>query len=246
MKKENLVFLDTETTGAGPEDRLCQVAYKFQGKEAEALFKPPIPIQIEAMAVSHITNRMVADKESFSDSQMKKDLVKIFSSGNVLVAHNAQFDAEMLRKEGVEISAIIDTLKIVQRLDDKGEFSKYNLQYLRYYFDLEIEDAVAHNALGDIRVLEKVFEVLYNRMFERIGNEEQILDEMLEISALPVLIKKFAFGKHIGKMVSEVAKHDADYLRWLLAEKIKVKDQGGENDEDWIYTLEYYLENQNG
>ncbi|MDA3815098.1 MAG: exonuclease domain-containing protein [Patescibacteria group bacterium] len=241
MRKENLVFLDTETTGAGLEDRLCQVAYKFQGKESEALFKPPILIQFEAMAISHITNRMVEDKEAFVGSEMKKELENIFAKGNILVAHNALFDAEMLKKEGIEVSNMIDTLKIAQHLDEKAEWNKYNLQYLRYFFDLQVESATAHDALGDVRVLEKLFDNFFDKMMEDLGEEEKVLEKMLEISALPVLIKKIGFGKHNGKFVKDIAKNDAGYLKWLLGEKIKTKEEGGENDEDWIYTLEYYL-----
>lgn len=244
MNKDKLIFLDTETTGAGSEDRLCQVAYNFRGKEFEALFKPPIPIGIEAMSVSHITNKMVEDKESFEGSQMKNDLKELLDNGNILVAHNAGFDVDMLKREGLEMPNVIDTLKIVQNLDEEAEIPKYNMQYLRYYFDLEVEDATAHDALGDIRVLEKLFDLLFKKMKERGGDEEAIIKEMIEISARPILIKKFNFGKHIGLKVAEVAQNDRGYLEWLLNEKIKVRDSGGENDENWIYTLEYYLKRE--
>ena len=44
------IFLDTETTGTAEKDRLCQLAYKFEtGKIVNELFKPPLPIAIEAM-----------------------------------------------------------------------------------------------------------------------------------------------------------------------------------------------------
>lgn len=241
MEKNNLVFLDTETTGIGADGRLCQVAYKFNGMESESLFKPPVPIEIEAMAVAHITNRMVADKEPFADSQMKKDLQALFAAGNILVAHNAAFDAEMLRREQIEVKKIIDTYKVAQDLDVDGEIPKYNLQYLRYYFDLEVENAPAHDALGDVRVLERLFEYYFQKMLVGTENEEKVLERMLEISAKPILIKKFNFGKYNGEKVSEVAKKDAGYLNWLFNQKIMAREQGIENDENWIYTLDTYL-----
>lgn len=241
MKKSQLVFLDTETTGTGPNGRLCQVAYKFAGQEHEALFKPPVPIEIEAMAVAHITNKMVADKESFIGSVMQKDLERIFADGNVLVAHNAKFDADILRREGLVIPEFIDTFKIAQHLDTEGVIPKYSLQYLRYYFDLEVANAPAHDALGDIRVLERVFDHLYAQMEKALGDEEKILEKMLEISAQPILVKKFNFGKYIDRKVSEIATEDAGYLAWLLNQKIMARERGEENDENWIYTLDYYL-----
>jgi DNA polymerase III epsilon subunit-like protein len=241
MNKNNLVFLDTETTGTGADSRLCQVAYNFQGVEAEALFKPPVPIEIEAMAVAHITNRMVADKEIFANSQMKKDLQALFAAENILVAHNAGFDAEILRRDQVEVKKIIDTYKVAQELDIDGEIPKYSLQYLRYYFDLDVENAPAHDALGDVRVLEKLFVYYLQKMLVDLESEEKVLARMLEVSARPILIKKFNFGKYNGEKVSEVAKKDAGYLTWLFNQKVMAREQGIENDENWIYTLDTYL-----
>jgi DNA polymerase III epsilon subunit-like protein len=241
MDKTNLVFLDTETTGKGVSDRLCQVAYSFNSEEADALFKPPVPIQVEAMAITHITNEMVADKETFIGSEFQKKLSDILSGGNVLVAHNAQFDVDMLKKENVEVENVIDTLKIAHHLDQDAKIPKHGLQYLRYFLDLNIQDVIPHSALGDVRVLEKLFERLFGKMLAEFGEESKVIDEMMRISSLPILMKKFSFGKYNGQMVSDVANTDAGYLRWLLNEKNKQKEQEGINDENWIYTLEHYL-----
>lgn len=241
MNKSNLIFLDTETTGIGPEDRLCQVAYQFQGVEKEALFKPPVPISIDAMAVAHITNKMVAEKEVFLDSTMHSELVEIFSGENILVAHNVGFDAEMLRREKLEPKQLIDTFKLAQYLDVNGEIPKYALQYLRYYFELEVENAPAHDALGDIRVLEKLFDYYFQKMSANGKAETDVLHEMLLVSARPILVKKFNFGKYVGMSVADVLQKDKGYLQWLLNEKIRARDQEGNADENWIYTLEHYL-----
>ncbi|PIP27651.1 MAG: hypothetical protein COX30_00850 [Candidatus Moranbacteria bacterium CG23_combo_of_CG06-09_8_20_14_all_39_10] len=241
MDRSKLVFLDTETTGIGADGRLCQVAYSFAGQEVEALFKPPVPIEIEAMSVTHITNKMVADKEPFLNSQMQKDLVEIFATDNILVAHNAKFDMDILQRDGVEVKKNIDTLKIAHHLDVDGEVPKHNLQYLRYYYDLEVDQAPAHDALGDVRVLEKLFDYFFQKMLIEMGDEEKVLQAMLEISALPILIKKFNFGKYNGELVSEVAKKDAGYLTWLFNQKVIARENGIENDENWIFTLDKYL-----
>ena len=243
MDKSKLIFLDTETTGIEDKDRLCQVAYKFKGKEKEALFKPPVPISVDAMAVAHITNKMVDKCEPFINSEMFQDLQKILvDEKNILVAHNAKFDVEMLKREGLETKNIIDTYKVAQAWDKEAIIPKYKLQYLRYYFNLEIENVVAHDALGDVLVLEKIFEHLFAEMLKESNDEKKVLDEMIEISKLPILIKTMNFGKYNGEKVADVAQKDPQYLEWLLNEKIKTRDQGGINDEDWIYTLEHYLE----
>ena len=100
------IFLDTETTGTEKEDRLCQLAYKTEtGEIVDELFKPPLPIAIDAMCVHHITNEMVADKPSFKDSPHYQKLVDLLNDDkNILVAHNAKFDVDMLESKGVRKS----------------------------------------------------------------------------------------------------------------------------------------------
>lgn len=242
MNKSNLIFLDTETTDIGPTGRLCQVAYKFQGKEYEGLFKPPVPISVEAMSICHITNKMVNEKEFFSNSQMKKNLENIFSdSTNILVAHNASFDAEILKREGLKPGEMIDTFKVASQMDQDGLAGKYNLQYLRYFFDLEVENVLPHSALGDVRVLESLFDYLFARMEKSMGDGSKVIEKMIEISRKPVLLKKFSFGKYIGEKVRDIAQKDANYLLWLLDQKIQARERGEGDDENWIYTLDYYV-----
>lgn len=241
MDKKNLLFLDTETTGIGAMDRLCQLAYAFEGEEAEALFKPPVPISIDAMVVTHITNRMVAENEPFVGSVLSQKLQATLAAGAILVAHNAKFDIDMLKRESIEVTASIDTFKLAHHLDGAGVIPHYSLQYLRYYHDLEVAEAVAHSALGDVRVLEKLFDFYFAQMLTLSGDEAAVIREMRRISDQPILLKKFTFGKYVGRDVSEVATEDARYLSWLLSQKIMARERGEENDENWIYTLDHYL-----
>jgi hypothetical protein len=44
-----LIFLDAETTGAGHDDRLCQIAFKTEGgNPTDERFNPVRPTSIEA------------------------------------------------------------------------------------------------------------------------------------------------------------------------------------------------------
>ena len=236
-----LVFLDTETTGTDPQDRVCQVAYIYQGTEYDELFKPPVPISVDAMAVSHIDNHMVEDKPAFEESDMQAHLKQLLETDNqVLVAHNAKFDIAMLAKDEVSTSRYIDTLKVAQYLDPDGVIPRYGMQYLRYYLDLRVENAPAHNALGDIRVLVKLFERLYQKMVDQGMDHDAVIEKMEEVSKLPTLIKRFSFGKHVGKTVADIAREDRGYLEWLHKQKQTQRAEGNP-DEDWEYTLEKYL-----
>ena len=242
MKK--LIFLDTETTGNDlKEDRLCQVAYSIDGEMVVKNFKPPVPISIKAMSVTNITNKMVENEEAFQGSDFAKELQELLNE-NILVAHNASFDIAMLENEGLKVPNYICTLKLSRYLDNKAEIPEHNMQFLRYYYDPEYGfsnengDVIAHSADGDVLVLEQVYKYIFNLAKEKAGtdDEETIINRMMEISKKPSLIRRFSFGKHIDKLVEEVAQEDKGYLEWFL----KTKEEEG-TDEDWIYTLKYYL-----
>ncbi len=231
-----LIFLDTETTGNDvTKDRLCQVCYKTSKGIRNEYFKPPLPMSIKSMSITHITNKMLEDKRSFADSQMKKDLQELLNEG-VLVAHNARFDKAILEAEGMTIPRHICTLRVARYLDTKGVIPEYNLQFLRYYLDLEIEGN-AHDAEGDVNVLCGVFERLLSKVEVEAGGRVAAIEKMIEVSSKPTLYRTFNFGKHVGKSLEEVVECDKGYLEWLLRQKKSQED----NDEDWIYTLEHYL-----
>jgi DNA polymerase III epsilon subunit-like protein len=238
----NLLFLDVEATGTEKEDRLLQVAYRFNGGDRNALFKPPVPIKLAAMAVHHVTERMVEDKPLFAHSELKQELQLLSAEGHILVAHNAKYDLGMLAKEGITFPRFIDTLKIARHIDKGGRFENHQLQYLRYFYDVEVE-AIAHDAFGDIVVLEAVFERLYNDFAAHEGfvagtpTLDGVLERMIQVSTLPSLLNTFNFGKYTGQKIAEVAKRDRGYLEWLLAQK----KQNPEGEEDWIHTLTHYL-----
>jgi DNA polymerase III epsilon subunit-like protein len=239
MAETELVYIDTETTGNDvSKDRLCQVCYKYHDAVRCEYFKPPIPIGVKSMSVTHITNKMVADKPAFADSQMKEDLRKILETA-VLVAHNAKFDIAILKAEGLEVPRHICTLRVARYLDEKGVIPEYNLQFLRYYLDLEVPGN-AHDAEGDVNVLCAVFERLLQKVMKETGDRESAIQKMIDISSKPTLYKVFNFGKHKEKTVEEVMRTNPDYLDWLLNQK----KASGDNDEDWIYTLEYHLGNR--
>ncbi len=239
---KRFIFIDTETTGNGPDDVLCQIAYKYDDAVFEALYNPGKKIPPEASAVTHITNKMVADKPVFKESAEYTSVKKLLEDeDSIFIAHNARFDVGMFEKERIVPKNVICTLRLARHLDKEDKIPRYNLQYLRYYLEIEIE-AQAHDALGDVLVLEQLFPRLKDALKKELGtdDEDQLLNQMLEISSRPSLMSMFTFGKHTGKKVSEVAKIDSGYLDWLLKQKM----QNEADEEDWIYTLKYYLGKQ--
>jgi len=234
----NIIFFDTETTGNTEKDFLCQIAYKSGEENFVGLYKPPIKIPPEASAVHHITNQMLEDKPSFSESGDLPKIKKLFEDkDSVVVAHNAPFDLMIIKKEDIVPANFICTLRLARHLDPEEKIEKYNLQYLRYFLNIEI-DATAHDALGDVLVLEKLYERLKKKLMESEKiDESTAIQKMIEISSHPSLFKSIRFGKHNGKSIEEIMRTDRGYLEWLLAQKI----EGDQIDEDWIYTLKHYL-----
>ncbi len=233
-----IVFFDTETTGNTEKDFMCQLAYKNGDEEFTALYKPPMRIPPEASAVHHISNKMVEGRPSFAESGDKEKIKKLFEDPEtIVVAHNVMFDLGIIKKEGIEPKRYICTLRVARELDREEKIDKYNLQYLRYLLDIEVE-ATAHDALGDVLVLEKLFERLLKKLMTTEGLEEsQALEKMISISSHPSLLRVFPFGKYNGKRIEEVAKTDPGYMQWLLDQKLN----GDTMDEDWIYTLKHFL-----
>jgi exodeoxyribonuclease X len=110
--------------------------------------------------------------------------------------------------------------------DMEGVIPKYGLQYLHYYLRLNV-DATPHTALGDIQVLEALFNRIYAKAVIEFGDDT--VSKMIELSSKPVLYRRMHFGKHKGLKMEEVP---LDYLQWLA---------GTDLEEDLRYTTEQYL-----
>ena len=236
-----IVFFDTETTGNGTGDFLCQLAIKEQGVAEpiiDAIYKPPVPIPFECSAIHHISNKMVADRPAFKDAPEYAAIKALFEDPNTIcVAHNAAFDAQILKNDDIHIKNLLCTFKNIRELDAEGVFTMHKLQYLRYALDIEL-DVAAHEAFADVLVLEKLFEYEVKEAMTKWGTDETAtLEKMMAITAEPLAIKTINFGKYNGKTIAEVASLDIGYLSWLLDQKRK----SDKDETDWIYTLEKYI-----
>ncbi len=233
----NLLFLDTETTDI-ENPRLVQLAYKnaTTGDIINVYFRPPVPISYGSMATHHITQEMVADKPVFEGSPERERLLQL-AQESIIVAHNAEFDIATLANEGVGVLRSIDTEQVARHII---ESDRYGLQYLRYALDLNVQ-AQAHDALGDVLVLEALFKYLTGVIRDKysLTLDEEVIQKMIELSEAPVLQSVFLFGKYKGKTFVEVMEQDKQYLEWLYASKT----QNGidSRDENLVHTLKFHL-----
>ena len=246
MGMMKFVILDTETTGAQEQDRICQLAFIVAEAQLvgtvtteiyEDLCRPPLPISYGAMAVHHITNEMVEKRPACSETPSYRRLLELNRPENYLVIQNAEFDLAMLEKEGfVSNMVLIDTLRCLRHL--YPDLESHGLQYVRYAFGLyksETKEAKsagvkiqAHDALGDVLILKLLLDLLL---------AEHSAEELAELTKKPITYKTFKFGKYRDENIIEVAKKDPGYLEWMLMEK----EDGDGLDEDWRQTLENAL-----
>ncbi len=221
----SFILLDTETTGASPEDRICQLAFIVKTAQEVEFFndfcKPALPISYGAMAVNHITNEMVADKPECVHTPSFKKLEELNTPENVLVIQNAKFDLDMLEKEGfVSKMQLIDTYRCIRHLEP--DLESHSLQYLRYALGCYKEEGVfakslgveikAHDALGDVVVLN----FLMSYILKKIESESNKIEKLVELTQQPILVRTFRFGKYKGQKLADVATSDPGYLHWML------------------------------
>lgn len=242
------ILLDTETTGAGDNDRVIQLGFMvLDGKNVEVhndLCSCDVPIGYGAMEVHGITPDQIEGKPSCVETSAYQALERLNTPDNVMIIHNAPFDLGMLAKENFTSKMrLIDTLRCAKHLFDEEE--AHRLQFFRYRLGLyKLEQAEAdslgivvkaHDAIGDVLVLKLFLTELRKKLTERFGAVNPI-DKMVELTQTPVLITKpLKFGKHKGKTLTEVVQADKGYLSWMLANMENL-------DEDMKYSIAKALE----
>ncbi len=246
--KTPILFFDTETTGILKDEygnttsngSMIQLAYRkledSKKIDENLFFMTDTEIEVGSMAVHWIYPKLLEEKSGWKylDDEARQKL-SIIMNENIIVAHNIDFDRDVLGKEGISYTyKQIDTLKVAKVLwsewvlqNSKGKDPEYvNLQYLRYFFELyEINDAdwveectTAHDAFGDVVVLENIFYSLFNIIKNKLNiSDEEVLETMMSMTRKEfILIKTMRIGKYRGKSFEEVAKIDSGYLQWII------------------------------
>lgn len=241
------ILLDTETTGAGENDRIIQLGFMvLDGKNVAVyndLCSAEVPIGYGAMEVHGITPDMIEGKPECTQTSAFQALCDLNRPDNVLIIHNAPFDLGMLSKENFTSQMrLIDTLRCARHLFDDEE--AHRLQYFRYRLGLyKIEQAEAdalgivvkaHDAIGDVLVLKLFLTELRKRLQERFEGVNPI-DKMVELTQTPVFYTRpLKFGKYKGKSLTEIADMDKGYLTWMLGNMESL-------DEDMRYSISTVL-----
>lgn len=201
------IFYDTETTGIrSDKDRIIEFAAydSLNDLTFERLINPGIPIPLEATAIHHITDEMVATAPSFD--QVAKEFCEFCEGDVVLIAHNNDaFDYHFLKAEfgraGMQLPAwrFFDTLKWARRY--RSDLPRHTLQFLREIYGIAANNA--HRALDDVIVMQKLFVNMV---------DDLTIDEAYALLNSPRDLHHMPFGKHQGTPLKKLPK---DYLKWL-------------------------------
>ena len=151
------VVFDTETTGLSPAtDEIVQIAAvrlvngrRLETEVFDTLVDPGRPIPPSSTEVHGITDQMVRGAPTIAEVGRQ---FHAFARGAVLIAHNAPFDLEFLRRHEGEIGAsfenpVLDTVLLSAVVF--GQLEEHSLDALTARLGITIPDEARHTAIGD-------------------------------------------------------------------------------------------------
>jgi len=192
-------ILDTETASLqGPP---CEIAYLHVNEnldilsEFRTLVNPERPIEPGAQAIHGISDLDVANAPTMNE------IAEHFAGPIFLVAHNAQFDARMI-KSHVSITDQLCSLKLARQ--HIKSTTNHKLETLQAELGLPKRDS--HSALGDVHTVRDF--LLYLRNVTNMT-----LAQLIDSDKQTRLVHKMPFGQHKGRPLNVLS---ASYRSWLL------------------------------
>lgn len=240
--KNPLVVFDLETTGISiSNDRIIEYSFvkihPNQEKEVRTQrIHPTVPIPVESSLIHGIYDKDVADAPTFKD--VAKTLAKWLEGCDLAGFNVIRFDVPMLVEEFLRVDVNFETKN--RKLVDAQRFfhlmEKRNLSAAyKFYCDKTLDNAHSAEAdtLATLAVLESQVE-RYDKMEvndnlgKKIGdfaNDMEVLHnltftKMADLAGRMVYNNNdeivFNFGKHRGKLVSNVLKSEPSYFDWMM------------------------------
>lgn len=240
--KNPLVVFDLETTGTNiSKDRIVEMAMikvfpDGTSEEKSRRLNPTIPIPTEVSLIHGIYDEDVKDAPTFK--QVAKSIATWLEGCDLAGFNILKFDVPMLVEEflranvdfEVDNRKLVDAQKIFHLMEKRNLSTAY-----QFYCGQTLENA--HSALADTKATldvltsqidrydgEKVTDLL-GKEIGTIVNDMNVLHEltnqrMVDLAGRIVYNDKneevFNFGKHRGRLVSEVLKKEPSFYDWMM------------------------------
>ncbi len=227
--ERSIAIFDLETTGRDPSrDKIVEIGVLRidpDGNRVERCrrINPECPIPAEATAVHGIRDEDVRDEPPFR--RVAKGMLELLQGADLAGFNVWRFDVPLLQRElqecGLDLELgqrrIVDVMTIFHRKEPRDLSAA-----VRFYLGRDHEGA--HGAEADLQATLEVLEA----QLERYPDLPRSVDELDTTRRKPGSVDStgkfvrrenevvFAFGKHEGRTLTEVAGEAPDYLQWIL------------------------------
>ncbi|MFA5325727.1 MAG: 3'-5' exonuclease [Bacteroidales bacterium] len=229
--KNPILFFDIESTGLNvATDRIVEIsAIKiFPSGEKEIKTRrinPTIPISPEAQKIHGISNEDVKDCPTFD--KVAKSMAQWMAGCDIAGYNSIKFDIPILAEEFLRAGVDFDFRKR-HSVDVQNIFHKMEQRTLvaayKFYCEKDLENA--HSAESDTLATYEVLEAQLDRYSDVLKNDIAFLadfsskNRFVDYACRIVLNDNdqpiFNFGKHKGKLVTEVITKEPSYYDWMM------------------------------
>ena len=225
-----ICFFDLETTGVNiTNDRVVEISilkvFPNGNKESKTwLVNPEMSIPAEVSAIHGITDERVANEPTFKE--LAKDIYTMVKDSDLAGFNSNRFDIPLLAEEMLRADIDFD-MKNRLAIDVQTIFHKMEQRTLsaayKFYCDKSLENA--HTAEADTLATYEVLKAQVAR-YDELENDTKFLADFSShkkfadfagfISYNKEGEECFSFGKHKGKLVTDVLDQEPGYFGWLL------------------------------
>ena len=204
-------IFDSETTGLN-EPHLIEAAW-LKLKDISSLtvtadflqrYKPGKPIELSALATSHILDEELDGCEPYNTFTLPEDV-------EYLIGHNVDYDWRVIGEPDVKrICTRALSSKLWPAADSHTQSA---MIYLHYRTEATGLLRNAHAALDDVKNCRLLLVKILDTLAVNLGRPVSGWEELWEISDDARIPTVIAFGKHRGMAIVDLP---SDYKRWLL------------------------------
>ncbi|WP_405292242.1 exonuclease domain-containing protein [Algibacter sp. Ld11] len=225
-----ICFFDLETTGINiSKDRVVEISilkvYPNGNKESRTwLVNPEMTIPQEVIEIHGISNEKVANEPTFKE--LAKDIYNMIKDSDLGGFNSNRFDIPLLAEEllradidfDMKSSLAVDVQTIFHKMEQRTLSAAY-----KFYCNEDLEGA--HSAEADTNATYEILKAQLDR-YDELENSTKFLAEFSSRNKFADFagfinynkdgVECFSFGKHKGKLVTDVLEQEPGYFGWLL------------------------------